>query len=434
MKDAISIRSAVLTSLNGKPSLLAPEFQNQLVDLLQDKAVISGTGFQRENKEHMAAMFCDGGDDGYEFDYDRSYLFAGGIAYIPVQGLLLNRLSFSGWGITGYDYIRGAVSDALQASDVEGIVFDINSPGGAAQGCFELSAFIASQRGKKPMMGFVNANACSAAYAIASAIGNVSAIASADVGSIGVYSMHMDVSKMYEEAGIKVEFIFAGEHKVDGNPYEPLSDAARKDMQTGVDQTYDQFTQLVATNRSIEQSAVVATQAKVFSADEAKALGLIDSVATADEAIAMFRDELSGSDIPTKEATNMSEKTTPAGNNDAANDQALKDAGKAAVAAHIERRKAITSFEEAKGREALAAHLADQTDMTPEAAKAVLSASPKQEAAEPAAGGANAFEQAMKGNNPDVTDEGSDGKPVELTGAARLVAAGRKAGVLRANK
>lgn len=430
MNDSISIRAAVLTSLNGKPSLLAPEFQNQLADLLREKAVIGGTGFQREKKEQMASFF--GGSSAY--DFDRSYLYAGGVAFIPVQGLLLNRLSFSGWGITGYDYIRGAFNDALQASDVKGIVFDINSPGGSAQGCFELSEYIASQRGVKPMLGFINANACSGAYALGSAIGNLQAIKSADVGSIGVYSMHMDVSKMLEDAGIKVEFIFAGDHKVDGNPYEPLSASAREDIQAGVNQTYDQFTALVAANRGIEQSVVVGTQARVFSAEEAKSLGLIDSVASAEEALATFSNELSGSDTSTKEVTTMSETQTPAGNNDAANEQKIEDAKKAAVKAHIERRKAITTCDDATGREALAAHLADNTDMSVEDAKGVLAAAPK--AGEKAAGGKSEspFEKAMsRSGNPDVEDEG-DGSGNEPKGASRLIAAGMKAGVLRKTK
>lgn len=431
MKDAISIRAAVLTSLNGKPSLLSPAFQNQLADLLQDKSVISGTGFQRENKEHMAAFF--GGSSNY--DYDRSYLYADGLAFIPVQGLLLNRVSFSGWGITGYDYIRGAVNEAMSASDVKGIIFDINSPGGSAQGCFELSEYIASLRGTKPMMGFINANACSGGYAIASAIGNIQAVKSADVGSIGVYSMHMDVSKMFDDFGIKIEFVFAGEHKVDGNAYEPLSAEVRKDMQASVDDTYHQFTALVAANRSIEESAVVATQARVYSAEEAKTLGLIDNVASAEVAVASFRSELSGSVTPTQEVTTMSDPKNPAGNNDAANEQAIKDAQKAAVAAHIQRRKDITSCEEAKGREELAAHLADETDMPVEAVKGILSASPKKTEAKPEGKGSQ-FEKAMNKGNPDVQDDGSegDGKGKELTGASRLIAAGQKAGVLRKSK
>lgn len=431
MKNTISIRSAVLLGLNGKPSLLSPDFHGQLVDILQDKSIITGTGLQKESKEQMAAFFGSSA----EYDFDRSYLFAGGMAIIPVQGLLLNRVSFSGWGVTGYDYIRGAFNDALNAQDVKGILFDINSPGGAAQGCFELSAYIASKRGVKPMAGLVNANACSGAYAIGSAVGRLYAVQSADVGSIGVYSMHMDVSQMLENVGIKIDFIFAGDHKVDGNAYEPMSAAVRKDIQTSVDDTYQQFTALVAKNRDIEQSAVTATQARVFSAEEAATLGLIDSVASAEDAVATFRSELSGSDSPTQEVTTMNEQKTQAGNDDAANnEQAIREASVKAVAADRQRRKDITSCEEAKGREKLAEHLADSTDMSVEDAKGVLSASPKAQAQAPATpvNVASPFAQAMaKTGNPEVDDGGGSQEP---KGVARLIAAGRKAGVLRASK
>lgn len=427
MKDSISIRSAVLSALNGKPSLLAPEFRNQLMDLLQDKAVINGTGLQKECKEQLASFYLAS-----NVDYDRSYFFADGVAVIPIQGLLLNRLAFSGWGVTGYDYIRGAVNDAMHDDDVKGIIFDINSPGGSAQGCFELSEYIASQRSVKPMMGFINANACSGAYALGSAVGDLRAVKSADVGSIGVYSMHMDLSKMLDDFGVKVEFIYAGDHKVDGNMYEPLGEDARKSIQAGVDATYDQFTSLVAANRNIAQSAVVATQAQIYSAEDALSLGLIDSVTTAESAVAAFRSELSGSDSSTKEVTIMSVNTKDeAGNNVAAvNEQAIKDAEDRAVKAHIQRRKDITSCEEAGGREKLAAYLADETDLTPEKAKAVLATSPKEGAAAPAA--VTPFEKAMGVANPDVHDEGADA--AQPTGADRIIAAARKAGVLHAVK
>lgn len=124
--------------------------------------------------------------------------------------------------------------------------------------------------------------------------------------------------------------------------------------------------------------------------------------------------------------------------------QAGSESATAANEARIAERariKSITTSEEAVGREALAAHLAHETDMTADAAVALLKVSPKQAAApvEPAAMKAvktTPFEQAMSNTqNPNVTAVEDDASVVEApTGAARILAAGRRAGVFPRTK
>jgi hypothetical protein len=51
---------------------------------------------------------------------------------------------------------------------------------------------------------------------------------SAELGSIGVYAAHQDRSAMQEKLGVKTTLISAGKYKVEGNPFEPLSEEARQ--------------------------------------------------------------------------------------------------------------------------------------------------------------------------------------------------------------
>lgn len=431
----ISIRSALLAGMNHKPILLSTDEQASVVELIQNNRTVSGNGIDKGDKEKMVAFFGGSADD---YSYDRSYLYADGIAYIPMYGTLLNRLNFSGYGVTGYDYLRGAFNDAMNADDVQGIVFDINSGGGSVYGNFELADYIRGRRGEKPMIGVINSVCCSGAYSLGSALDSLIATPSADVGSIGAYSMHVDISKAMENFGVAVNFIFAGDHKIDGNMFEPLPDAVRTDIQAGVDESYQKFTALVALNRNMDQADVVKTQARVFGADEALSLHLVDSVAPANEAIATFKSGLSGSAPTNTGVTRMNTKTNPAGNNASAedNEQKIDVAGEraAAVAADRDRRKAITNCEEAKGREQLASHLADNTDIDADAAKGILSAAPKKGADAPA--GKDHFSKAMSSTeNPELTDEGSQASGNEDR-AQRLINNGRKAGIssLRAVK
>ena len=71
------------------------------------------------------------------------------------------------------------------------------------------------------------------------------------VGSIGVYTLHQDVSKAIDAAGLKFTFISAGKYKVEGNSFQPLTDEAAKASQANVDSYYGNFTSDVARGRGV---------------------------------------------------------------------------------------------------------------------------------------------------------------------------------------
>lgn len=349
----------------------------------------------------------------YGFDNQQQrkpFAFTNGLAIIPVNGTLINRFG-SSWGwVTGYNFIRNQLNLALADSDVTGIVLDVNSYGGEAAGCFELATDIRAARDQKPILAVVDSNAYSAGYAIASAASKVSVIQSGGVGSIGVVAMHVDMSQMLESAGIKVTFIYEAEHKVDGNPYQALPDAVKASMQASIHKAYEAFVSLVATNRGMDAQKVRDTKSQTYRADDALALGLIDAIATPQQAAQAFLDELSGSDFQLRQGASMSTaQNEPGADTQAqANKAAADKAAQEARTAERARVSGIMGCEEAKGREALANHFAMNTEMSVEDAKAALAVAPKTEAAAPAKAdqGTNRFEQAM--NNSQHPNVGAD--------------------------
>ncbi len=100
-----------------------------------------------------------------------NYKFRNDVAIIPIHGLLTKRTEFfsSLMGMTSYDDIFSAISDAIEDEKVERILLDIDSPGGEVGGLFDLVDFIYDIRECKPIFSVANDYACSAAYAIASA-------------------------------------------------------------------------------------------------------------------------------------------------------------------------------------------------------------------------------------------------------------------------
>lgn len=375
----------------------------------------------------------------------KSFAYADGVAIIPIHGLLLNRMSWSCSYATGYNFVRSQRRDAVADDDVKLIVYDVNSPGGLASGCAELAREIFDGRSEKPSLSVVDARCYSAAYFLASAADRIVVTPSGGVGSIGCVAMHVDYSDMLSADGVKITFIIAGDEKVDGNPYERLSRRARASIQRDVDYHRGLFVEAVARHRDTSEDEILATEARCYLPPEALDLGLIDAVETPAEAVANFFNEItSDSDggegtMTTKDQSGTQPAASPqpvASSPNFTLDDVRRVAAEAATAAVTaglaadrqarNREKAITSSEEAKGRETLAAHLATETDMSVEAAVAVLKASPKQEE-KPQPGSRrqdNGFTAAMTATgNPTVGADGQgDGNDESTTPQAKAAA------------
>ena len=161
----------------------------------------------------LMSRYAEAGDD-------RDYEVVDGIAVIPVQGTLLKKESFmSAWsGASSYEQIQRQLASAVDDAGVRAILLDIDSPGGETAGCFELTDYIYSIRGTKPVYAAANDIALSAPYAIASAASKVFVTRTGAVGSVGVFALHVDQSGFDKDFGAKYTYVFAGEKKVDGKP------------------------------------------------------------------------------------------------------------------------------------------------------------------------------------------------------------------------
>lgn len=363
-------------------------------DIAADLAAVAA--FKIADAPRPGLLCARYGMDG--FAVEKPFAFAGGLAFVPVHGLLVNRFNASFGMATGYDYIRSQLRMAVEDPDVSAIVLDINSNGGMAAGCNELAQEIYNTRSKKPSLAVVDTSSYSGAYYLGSAASKMICTESGGVGSIGVVAAHVDFSKLLEKDGITVTFIHAGEAKVDGNQYEPLSERARESIDRTVQYHYGMFAEAVAKFRGMSVEDVKATEARCYTPPDALKLGLIDGVASATEAVRGLLaqgEEMSG--ITQDEASRLA-----------------AEAAASAVAADRARTSAIRKAPEAEGREALADHLASSTNMSVEDAIAVLTAAPKQEAAKPEG---NAFAAAMDAsNNPNV---GQD-NPENLAGGSTV--------------
>lgn len=219
---------------------------------------------------------------------DQSYDIRDGIAVIPVYGTLekrMNMLSRMSGG-TSFQLIQRDISGALEDPKVDGIVLDVESPGGSVDGTKELADFIFAHRGGKPIVAYANGLMCSAAYWIASACDAIVANDTAIVGSIGVALTHRDTSGSDAAEGVKKTEIYAGKYKRIASSTKPLSEEGREYLQSTVDTYYGIFVNAVAQNRGVsEEKALAMADGREFIGKQALEAGLVDSIGSMDFAL-----------------------------------------------------------------------------------------------------------------------------------------------------
>ena len=210
------------------------------------------------------------------------------IAVVNLQGPLIAK-SREGYyrTIPGMDAVQRAVLSAAYNPEVAAIVLNVDSPGGTVAGTMETAAAVREAAAKKPVIAMVDTLGASAAYWIVSQASEIVLAPSAEVGSIGVLLVHWDESEFLKMVGSKVTIVRSGDHKAEGNPFEPLSDETKAYFQGLVDQSHAAFVKDVAAGRRVSQAAVRENfgKGRTLDAQAAVAAGMADRVATMREVL-----------------------------------------------------------------------------------------------------------------------------------------------------
>jgi signal peptide peptidase SppA len=210
-----------------------------------------------------------------------------GTAVVSVQGSLVNGSAgfFRLFGVIGYDDIKGAIAEALDSKDVKRIVLDIDSGGGAVNGVEDAGNFIRKASTVKPVITFTGGTMASAAYWLGVSADHVFAAKTAQVGSVGTLIVHMERSKQLHDMGVKPTLIRYGKYKALGNPYEPLSDEGKEQLQGLADESGKIFVEYAAERRGVSPDKFQKTmgEGRVFMGRQALEIGLVDAVMSFEE-------------------------------------------------------------------------------------------------------------------------------------------------------
>jgi signal peptide peptidase SppA len=305
---------------------------------------------------------------------------SGGVGILSVNGELVNRGAWTGSqsGMTSYEGIKYQLARLEADSRVKSVILDIDSPGGEAVG-FDLAASSVRKLNEtKPVIAVVNGMAASAAYGLASGARRIVQTPTGIAGSIGVVLLHLDMSKNLEAQGITPTLVFAGAHKVDGNPFEGLSEDVRSALQDEVDTFYTGFLSTVGAGRSgrLSAKAARATEARTYIGQEAVDAKLADELGSFEDVLATLsrrgiRKEARSQPMK-RGATLDLELDTDAGSppsdcpqgsdcqcpSAAQNSKNISDARKQGSAAQVTRLAAILADDRSKGRERIAMKIA----------------------------------------------------------------------------
>jgi len=213
------------------------------------------------------------------------------VVMISVRGMIMldEEESFFGTRLSSASSALNAIRRATHDPEVRAIILDIDSGGGgitASDVIYEaLKKFKAAQKGRH-VVALMNDVAASGAYYIALASDRIVAHPTTITGSIGVLMQSFNFKELALKIGVKDVTIKSGANKDMLNPLEELSDAQRLMLQQIVDQLHSRFVRLVAQNRKLPEAKVRdLADGRIFTADQAQALGLIDEIGYFQDAV-----------------------------------------------------------------------------------------------------------------------------------------------------
>jgi len=245
------------------PLLMAPEKAHVFLEVLHSRLGINAPAADRFEGDEI-----EWDEDG-NFVKSRPFRVTDqGVGIISIVGSLVNRGAYvnARSGLVSYEGIKHQVKTARADDAVKSVLLDIQSFGGEAIGAFETAALVRSLSATKKTVALVNGVAASAAYAIASGASEIVTTPTGKSGSIGVVLMHADLSQKLSKEGVNPTLIFAGQNKVDGNPFGPLPEGVRQQLQLEVNSLYEAFLKNVALGRGdrLTEAMARATGARTY--------------------------------------------------------------------------------------------------------------------------------------------------------------------------
>ena len=185
-----------------------------------------------------------------------------------------------------HDLYMDYIDKMENAENNKGILLYVDSPGGAVYQSDELYLKLMEYKDKtnRPIWAYFASQACSGGYYISMAADKIYANRNCWTGSIGVIISLLNCKDLYDKLGIKEVDITSGKNKAMGSSGLDLTEEQYEILQGLVDEAYDQFVDIVALGRNMNNATVRSlADGRIYSALQALGNGLIDAVGSLEE-------------------------------------------------------------------------------------------------------------------------------------------------------
>jgi len=184
------------------------------------------------------------------------------------------------------------IEKAKNDKNIKGILFVINSPGGAVAPSVEISYAIKELNQIKPVIAYASGTMASGSYYSAIWAKKIIANPGSMIGSIGVIMQSVDISSLMKKIGIKTQTVKSGEFKEAGTFTRKWTTQEKNELNKVIKNTYNMFVKDVATARKLKLSDQNKyANAHIFTSQGAKKVGLIDEVNTINYAKKLVQQE-----------------------------------------------------------------------------------------------------------------------------------------------
>jgi len=198
----------------------------------------------------------------------------------PIIQPNLMRINLSG-AIMNADDILEQINKAKTNSNIKGILLVVDSPGGAVAPSVEIAYAIKELNKIKPVIAYASGTMASGSYYASIWANQILANPGSMIGSIGVIMQSIDASKLLSKIGIKTQTIKMGTYKEAGTPTRAWNSKEKEELQKVIKSTYNMFVNDVANARKLKlKDYKQYADAHIFTAIQAKNVGLIDQIST----------------------------------------------------------------------------------------------------------------------------------------------------------
>ncbi len=184
------------------------------------------------------------------------------------------------------DRFVAEIDKVRKDKNVKAVVLRVNSPGGSVSASVKIRAALDLLQKEKPLVASFGDYAASGGYWISNGCQKIYSDETTITGSIGVFSMIPEFSKVTKNAGVGIETIGSNKHSDMFSLMRAFDDEELKYMQASVEDIYEMFVNLVAESRGMDTESVDAiAQGRVWAGSDAIKIGLVDQIGTLEDAV-----------------------------------------------------------------------------------------------------------------------------------------------------